>query len=141
MRAAVLGTNGPDFVHAHEFAHHVQFEIGAFFPDPPIPDPAEATRRTELMADAFGAYYSSHARGATFQAKRFADVMNAAFGFGDCDFFSPNHHGTPNQREAAAIWGGDIADPKRKKGHVNSAASMLDLFDAELPYLVAPDAE
>lgn len=138
LDAIGLGTNGPDFVHAHEFAHHVQFEIGAFLPGPPTP---EGTRRTELMADAFGAYYSSHASGATFQAKRFADVMTSAFIIGDCQFASNGHHGTPNQREAAALWGENIFDSARKKGQINSAYEMLDLFDASLPDLVAPDAD
>lgn len=133
-----LGNNAPDFIHAHEFAHHVQFEIGAFEPGPPTP---EKTRRTELMADGFAAYYSSHARGATFQAKRFADVMSAAFGVGDCNFDGNGHHGTPDQREAAALWGGGITKSERKKGHIKSATEMLSLFDAELPNLVAPDAD
>ena len=132
-----LGSNAPDFIHAHEFAHHVQFEIGAFEPGPPTP---EKTRRTELMADAFAAYYSSHARGATFQAKRFADVMSAAFGVGDCAFDADGHHGTPDQREAAARWGGDVTASQLKKGHIESAVEMLALFEAELPNLVAPDA-
>ena len=131
-----MGANAPDVIHAHEFAHHVQYELGVFA----LPVPEE-TRRIELMADAFGAYYSSHARGATFQAKRFADVMNASYVIGDCDFSDPGHHGTPNQREAAAIWGGDVSASARKQGHINSATLMLDLFEAELPNLVAPDAE
>ena len=132
-----LGAQGPDFIHAHEFAHHVQFEIGAFEPGPPTP---EGTRRTELMADAFGAYYSAHARGSTFQAKRFADVMASAFIVGDCVFDSPGHHGTHLQREAAAEWGGSIASDALQQGVVKSAIDMLALFEAVLPELVAPDA-
>lgn len=131
-----LGTNAPDFIHAHEFAHHVQYELETFGPNEP-----EETRRTELMADAFGAYYSSHARGAAFQVKRFSDVMTAAYEIGDCSFTSPGHHGTPNQRETAAMWGGSVASSARKQGYINPAELMLDLFEAELPYLVAPDAD
>jgi hypothetical protein len=137
MAAIGLNDIAPDFVHAHEFAHHVQFEVGAFMPGPPTP---EGTRRTELMADAFAAYYSSHARGATFNEKRFVDVMASAFGVGDCSFGNPNHHGTHLQRERAAAWGGDFADAEQKKGHITSAYDMLFLFDAALPVLVAPDA-
>lgn len=132
-----LGTNAPDFVHAHEFAHHVQFELGAFDSDLPAP---EATRRTELMADGFAAYNLAHARGATFQAKRIVDAVRAAYDVGDCAFSNPGHHGTPNQREAAALWGSDLADGARPQGHVRTAADMLALFEAELPTLVAPDA-
>lgn len=139
MEAIGLDRNAPDFIHAHEFAHHVQFEIGAF--NSSLPTQPEKTRRTELMADAFAAYYSSHARGATMQAKNFADVMNAAFVVGDCQFTSDGHHGTPNQREAAALWGEGIVDSSQKKGHIESSFEMLSLFDAALPELVAPDAE
>lgn len=139
LEAIGLGRNAPDFVHAHEFAHHVQFEIGAF--DSDLPTQPERTRRTELMADAFGAYYSSHARGATFQAKNFADVMRAASVVGDCQFESGGHHGTPNQRDAAASWGGGVATGAKKQGHIKPSLEMLGLFDAELPNLVAPDAE
>jgi len=137
LTAIGLGDVAPDYVHAHEFAHHVQFEIGAFLPGPPTP---EGTRRTELMADAFAAYYSSHARGATFQAKRFTDVMASAFGVGDCAFSNNGHHGTHLQREASAAWGESIFDGQQKKGHIKSAFEMLWLFDAALPGLVAPDA-
>ena len=140
LDAIGLGRNGPDFVHAHEFAHHVQFETpGAFPPPPPPQDQPEATRRTELMADAFAAYYSSHARGATMQAKNFADVMTSAFVVGDCAFASPGHHGTPDQRDAAAEWGGDVSASAHKQGHILSAAEMLSRFEAVLPELVAPD--
>jgi len=137
ITAIGLGINGPDYIHAHEFAHHVQLELGVFGAGPPTP---EGTRRTELMADGFGAYYASHARGSTFQAKRFADVMTSAFVVGDCGFASPGHHGTHLQREAAAEWGGSVVKKARKKGHIESAANMLRKFDAVLPELVAPDA-
>jgi predicted metalloprotease len=137
LAAIGLSDVAPDYVHAHEVAHHVQFEIGAFLPGPPTP---EGTRRTELMADAFAAYYSSHARGATFNEKRFVDVMASAFGVGDCSFASPNHHGTHLQRERAAAWGGSIVEGEQEKGHIKSAYEMLWLFDLALPVLVAPDA-
>ena len=47
-----LGKNAPDFVHAHEFSHHVQYELGVLDGYGGTP---EETRRIELMADAFGA--------------------------------------------------------------------------------------
>lgn len=137
FEAAGFAENGADFVHAHEVAHHVQWEIGAFDSDLDLP---EATRRTELMADAFAAYNVGHPRGASFQTKRILDVVAAAFDAGDCGFDFPGHHGTPNQREAAAQWGADLAKPGKKRGHITSASTMFDLFEAELPNLVAPDA-
>jgi len=132
-----LGTESRDYLHAHEFGHHVQFELGVF--DDYVGSP-ETTRRTELMADGFGAYFCAHSRGASFQANRFANVMSAAFAIGDCAFDDPGHHGTPNQREKAAQWGANRAASARNQGHVYSSAQLLVLFDEALPWLVAPDA-
>ncbi|MBY5163507.1 neutral zinc metallopeptidase [Salsipaludibacter albus] len=132
-----IGDNGPDFVHAHEFAHHVQFEIGAF--DSPLPAP-EATRRTELMADAFAAYNLAHARGATFQTKRITEAIVGAYDVGDCSFTNSGHHGTPNQREAAATWGAGLAQDARPQGMVSSALDLFDRFEVQLPILLEPDA-
>ena len=133
-----LGGVGPDLIHAHEFGHHVQFEIGAF--DTDITDPAEATRRTELMADAFAGYNLAHARGASFQTKRIVDAVELSFNAGSCDFDSPGHHGTPNQRAAAATWGADLAQRKGPRGKILSPETLQELFDAALPSIVAPDA-
>jgi len=133
----VGGQEGPDYILSHEFSHHVQYEIGAFEPGPPAP---EKTRRTELMADGFAAYSSSHARGNTFQASRFAEVMTSAYQVGDCAFTNVNHHGTQLQRLNAAIWGKLVSDDAPNQGHINSSASMLKMFDEALPILVAPDA-
>lgn len=140
-----LGKNGPDFVHSHEFAHHVQFELGAFDPfDPTDPDQPEKTRRTELMADAFSSYYLAHKRGATWQKRQIKDALASAYVVGDCQFGSPQHHGTPNQREASADWGADVAmlrgTHRRGRGHILPSETLLELFDDELPDLVAPDA-
>jgi len=133
-----FGTNGPDLIHSHEFAHHVQFEIGAFETD--IDNQPERTRRTELMADAFAAYNLAHARGASFQTKRIVEAVVTSFNAGDCGFASPGHHGTPNQRAAAATWGAELAQSARPQGKILSAETMLELFEAVLPAIVAPDA-
>lgn len=132
-----LGINAPDSVLSHEFGHHVQFELGVYDTHDGTP---EATRRTELMADAFGAYFCAHARGASFQSKRTAEVFRSSYLVGDCGFNSPGHHGTPNQREAAAQWGASVASASQKQGKIASSSLMLQLFDAQLPTLVAPDA-
>lgn len=91
------------------------------------------------MADAFSTCYLIHARGAAYNAHRTLDAVELAFTAGDCAFDSPGHHGTPNQRLAAAEWGADIAQ-QRPRGRITSAALMVDLFDAQLPIIVAPDA-
>lgn len=129
-----LANNGVDLVYAHEVAHQVQGALGVF--GPPTP---EATRRTELMADAFATYYLVHARGATFNAARALDGFELSFIAGDCNFDSPGHHGTPNQRMAAAQWGAEIA-LERPRGKIKSAVEMVALFDEQLPIIVAPDA-
>lgn len=131
-----LGDNAPDYVHAHEFAHHVQYELDVL---PPEQTP-ETTRHAELMADGLSAYYMAHARGATFQTKRIVDAVSAAYGVGDCSFTSPGHHGTPNQREAAAEWGAGIANSAKKQGHIKSAWTMYLLFEDVFDELIAPDA-
>jgi len=128
---------GPRVVLAHEFGHHVQFELDLF--DSPLTG-AEATRRTELMADAFATYFAVHARGLSLNAKRVADALQTFYDVGDCGFDSPGHHGTPQQRARTAAWAASLAENARPQGKILSAATFAALFEAELPELVAPDA-
>lgn len=126
-----FGDVAPQAILAHEFGHHIQIDLnlfGAFTP--------EGTRRTELMADAYSAYYLSHARGASMQWKRVQQFLEVFFNIGDCAFTNPNHHGTPTQRMAAAEWGYSIADSAQKQGHILTAEEFAILFDAKLPELV-----
>lgn len=129
-----LGAPARKFLHAHEIAHQVQFEIEGLNPDP-LP---EDTRRLELMADAFGSYYCAHRRGGRLRSDSILEAFNTAFNLGDCLFESVNHHGTPRQREASAVWGASLATSGRPR--ILSAENLFELFDAELPNLVAPDA-
>lgn len=128
---------GPRAVLAHEFGHHVQFEHGLF--DNFLPSP-EATRRTELMADALSTYFSTHSRGLALNAKRVLQAESTFYIVGDCAFDYPGHHGTPNQRLRAATWGVDLADSAHKQGHIPPSATVIGRFDAALPDLVRPDA-
>ena len=82
-----LGDVGPRVIMAHEFGHHVQFELGVFQTGPT--DPAEATRRTELMADAMGADIGLHKEGLAFNRKRVIDALLSFYTVGDCQFASP----------------------------------------------------
>ncbi|RYZ18300.1 MAG: hypothetical protein EOP49_49800 [Sphingobacteriales bacterium] len=118
---------------AHEFGHHIQFQRGLF---EEVSSP-EATRRTELMADAYAAYYLSHARGASMQWKRVAKFLQVFFNIGDCGFTSDGHHGTPTQRMAAAEWGYSVANNAQKQGHILSSEEFTALFEAQLPQLIA----
>jgi hypothetical protein len=135
LEAIGLGDVGPAFLHAHEFAHHVQAEVGVF--DGYVASP-EGTRRTELMADAFAAYDLAHVRGATFRTKRLADAATAAWNIGDCEFDSPNHHGTPDQRRSAVAWGvAQATDPRPTSGMI-PATALVDEFDTALISLLEP---
>ena len=65
LDALGVGVPGAKAVIGHEMAHHVQYEQGYF--ESPLTGP-EATRRTELMADAFGTYFVAHPRGMELKA-------------------------------------------------------------------------
>lgn len=137
FEALGAGDVAPTVIHAHEFAHHVNYELGVLLNDSPNP---EQTRRTELMADAFAAYNLVHARGATLRQARIELAATVPRDVGDCWYDDPGHHGTPNQREAATRWGAELASTARPQGRILSAAEVLRRFDAALPAIVAPDA-
>lgn len=137
MEAIGLGRMAPQSILGHEFGHHVQFENDLF--DSPLPQP-EATRRTELMADAYSTYYLVHARGQAINAKRVLGASQSFFEVGDCAFTSPNHHGTPLQRQRSAVWAADLANAARPQGPIMPSLEFANRFDAKLPELVAPDA-
>ena len=130
-----LGDVGPRVIMAHEFAHHVQFELGTFDTGPS--DPAEATRRTELMADAMAAYYGVHKKGLALNKKRVTDALLSFYTVGDCQFADPGHHGTPLQRQRAAAWGADLASAARPRSFVLPAATVIKMFDAALPGIIS----
>jgi hypothetical protein len=136
-----FGDVAPQAVYAHEFGHHIQYERG-YFNDPHATsgDDAEQTRYTELMADAFSAYFLTHKRGAAMNRKRVEEFLEVFFEIGDCAFTSSGHHGTPNQRMAAARLGFDIADQAQKQGHILSSEQFHARFVAAYPGLIAPDA-
>lgn len=132
-----LGDVTTQAILAHEFGHHIQYEDGLF--DSTLPAP-EATRRTELMADSFSAYFLTHARGERMNWKR-VQLFTAMFAqIGDCGFDAPGHHGTPNQRVKAALWGYGVAQAVWPRSLVLPSRVFAWLFEKELPRLVAPDA-
>jgi predicted metalloprotease len=62
--SGLLSAGGLDFVHAHEFGHHVQFRLDHAYPDDRGYDnDDDDNRREELMADAIGGYYLAHDEG------------------------------------------------------------------------------
>ncbi len=133
-----IGNVGSRVVLGHEFGHHIQYENDLF--DSPLPGP-EATRRTELMADAFATYWGTHAQGLSLNAKRVVDAVLSFFIVGDCSFDNDGHHGTPNQRQLAAEWGAELAATARPQGHILPSLTVAQLFEEKLPEFVAPDAD
>ncbi|HPE76344.1 MAG TPA: hypothetical protein PLC80_09655 [Draconibacterium sp.] len=130
-----FGDVAPQAILAHEYGHHVQFAKNVEFVSSP-----EGTRRVELMADAFAAYYLTHKRGATMNWKRVQQFLVVFYGLGDCSFNSNGHHGTPNQRIKAATFGYKIANDAKLKGKILTSEEFIALFDAEFPNMIAPDA-
>jgi hypothetical protein len=92
------------------------------------------------MADAFGSYFLVHSQGeAINKARQLAD-QKTFYNVGDCDFASEGHHGTPNQRYNTAAWAIGIANSAADQGHKLQVTPFTTKFEAELPNLVAPDA-
>ena len=136
-----FGDIAPQAILAHEFAHHIQFENG-YFNDLSSPrySEAERTRYTELMADAYAAYFLTHSRGAAMNRKRVEQFHEVFFQIGDCGFKSDGHHGTPNQRRAAAAFGFKLAAEAQRQGQILTSDAFHDLFLAAYPTLIEPDA-
>jgi hypothetical protein len=137
LSAIGVGDIGPRAILGHEYAHHVQYDQHLF--DTPLTG-AEATRRTELMADAFGTYFVTHKRGLALNTARVLEAEQSFYQAGDCSFASAAHHGTPNQRLRASTWGASVADQAQKQGHILPSLTLDAWFEAKLPELVAPDA-
>jgi hypothetical protein len=135
-----LGDVAPQAIYAHEYAHQVQYERGYFDDAAAGTTLPEQTRYSELMADAYAAYFLTHARGAAMNQKRVEQFLATFFNTGDCSYASPGHHGTPNQRMAAARLGFTLADEAQKQGHILSSEAFHARFVAAYPTLIAPDA-
>ncbi|GAB1509463.1 hypothetical protein JCM33774_15040 [Actinophytocola sp. KF-1] len=138
LDALDLGTTGAKAVVGHEMAHHVQYEQGYF--DSPLTGP-EATRRTELMADAFGTYFVAHKRGMNFNAVQIHKAEQSFYQVGDCSFESNGHHGTPNQRLKASVWGAELARATTSPFPVLASDTLYNKFEKKLPSFVKPDAK
>ncbi len=132
-----LGDVGPEMVMAHEFAHQVQFELGTYDSGPA--DAAEATRRTELMADAMAVYYGVSKKGLALNDQRVVNALLTFYNVGGCAFDDPNHHGTPLQRQRAAAWGADLGAAARPRSLVLPSKTVADRFDDALPQITALD--
>jgi len=132
-----LSDVAPQAILAHEFGHQVQYSDGLMRTDLPAP---ESSRWAELMADAFSAYFLTHARGESMNWKRVQAFGQMFYQLGDCGFTGAGHHGTPNQRMRSALWAYGLADAARPQGFILPALSFHSLFSAQYTQLIAPDA-
>jgi hypothetical protein len=124
---------------AHEYGHQVQFTNNIAGPETEFTP--ESTRRIELMADAYGAYYSNHREGAAFNSRKAVRIQELSFMFGDCAFNDPFHHGTQNQRKLSAKFGYETATRGARCHEILGGSRFADVFDRVLPRIIAPDAE
>ena len=90
------------------------------------------------MADAFGTYFVTHARGLALNAKRVLQAELTSFEVGDCQFADPGHHGTPLQRLRSVTWAANLAAAARPQGVILPSLRFADLFEQKLPEIVAP---
>jgi predicted metalloprotease len=132
----------PGSIFAHEYAHQIQYERGYLEDLPEEATEPELSRYAELMADAYSAYYMTHIGGAQANPQRVLDFLQVFFQIGDCAFGNAGHHGTPNQRLAAATYGFRLAseDLRLYGGRIRSTEAFHDRFVQKYPELIAPDA-
>lgn len=128
------GDIAPQAILAHEFAHHIQYNLG--IKDYGIPLTPAGSRRTELMADAYAAYFLTHPQGAAMKWKGVQQAAEVFSSLGDCLFTSEFHHGTPTQRKAATEWGFKLADDAHIQGQIINSRKFASLFDAALNDIV-----
>ena len=142
---------GPDFVHAHEFGHHLQFQIDLSVPHGHTYKNDD--RRKELMADAISAYFLAHNDGGNMLIHEIGIFDKTAFSTGDCSANEDDHHGSPKQRQCAAIWGASLSSKDHEHGTVpvldpevfvmkfNNAYSDMLALDAKVCTLVFEEEE
>ncbi|QYA25756.1 hypothetical protein G3I01_09635 [Gramella sp. MT6] len=114
---------------SHEWWHQAQFENDEDWDYmDQLDSAAERSRFFELEADFAAAYYMTHKRGATYNWKRIEDYFRLSYNVGDCLTFSDHHHGTPEQRLAAARLAYELAESSQKKGFILSPEEVHQYF-------------
>lgn len=131
-----LGSMAERFILAHEYGHHIHFSKNIFGDNSP-----ESTRFLELLSDTYAAYYASHGKGLFLHAAVINRYLKTSSSVGDCNFDSPGHHGTPNQRARAAALGGELAKRVGIFHPTYTSDEILEIFTAAFPDIIRPDAE
>lgn len=109
---------------AHEWGHQVQFLHG--WQTNPV-------KRMELEADAFSGYFMALAKGWAWSYMQ--SYFQAVFDTGDYNFNEPGHHGTPNERYAAARLGFDTAVQASQFGRPLSYIELHQIFTSSISAL------
>ena len=86
---------------AHEFGHILQFKTGV---RDRLQKNQPTVKRTELQADFFSGFFAAKRK---IEKPDYvaAVVAQAQYNFGDSQIGNPNHHGTPEERAAAVVFG------------------------------------
>jgi hypothetical protein len=109
---------------AHEWAHQIQFDNGWMVQTEPT------VRPTELEADAFSGFYMALAKGWAWS------LINGYFStlasLGDYNFTDPGHHGTPEERLAAANLGFNTGIAVLQSGQPLSYAQLHEIFSSSI---------
>jgi hypothetical protein len=116
-----------DGVLAHEWGHRVQFTLG--WSDYSQPD------FKELEADFFSGYYLGLAK--QWYWSQIQSYYNTIYSFGDYDYSSPQHHGTPQQRLNAAYAGLQTAVYELNNNVHYTYDQLHQIFNSKLPTDIA----
>ena len=119
-----MESEGPEYAHTHEFAHHLQFLLGVTDTESGL---SQFSRKQELMADAFSAYFLAHDSGGDMTSDEISNIHTVAYSVGDCETSNHAHHGTPNERRCATVWGARMADSE--EGSVLHLIELANRFD------------
>lgn len=131
--------NGPEYIHSHEFGHHLQYDLGMMKTNGKGLSKAEETRRLELMSDMFGSYFLAHSSGGRLEASQLDEIHRAAFSMGDCKSSIATHHGSPRQRECASNYGAKLAI--KFGGSILPPVKLKNMFDAKLSEILPLTAD
>jgi predicted metalloprotease len=113
-----IGDFSVAYMVAHEYGHEIQDELGLFDRyGQQLP-----TMAFELQADCYAGTWSKSA----YQQNRLEhgdvqEALDATLAVGDFDASDPNHHGTPEQRQAAWKTGFQSGDPSSCDAYLDPA--------------------
>lgn len=125
------GDTGPiSGVLAHEWGHQIQFQGGWSTSNEPTQRPIE------LEADAFSGYYMALGPD-SYPWQSVLDYFDAIANLGDFNFNDQNHHGTPQERLAAAQLGFQTAVNAAQSGTQLGYPDLHQIFSTSISSFAA----